>query len=365
MELNIGILVPHSSTYTMLSQYLLRGIKLAFPSKAISVNYNMENVGKGENIKEIVGKANTLLMHDINVCFAMVGSESWQELNSLFTQSGVPLFLLDAGAKINLVDDFKPSTTTFIHSLAMWQSMYALGGFAAEKYKKVVSTSSLFDGGYNFLAAFSRGIEEQKGEITGFHSTQQFNEEDFKVRLKNTINEGAPKALLCLYSGSDADEFYQKCIGKGYDGGLPLLATPLGLGTGNIEIDNITTVSTWLPELDNDENKAFVAAYTAKHKKAPDMFAALAYEAAHTLFKTLEKFDEWDTLEVCEALKNNRHISVRGEFTYTKSGEQSDFPTYIKHGEKTIKKEMVNSDEIKNWNRGQFSSGWFNPYPCS
>lgn len=366
MEIQVGLLIPRSHTYPMLSQYLMRGIKLAFAAKNVKAQFTIEDIGKGEKPEVVVGKANTLLMNDVEVCFAMVGKNSITQLSDVFSQSGVPLMFIDAGAAINLPEGFKPSPTTFIHSMAMWQSMYALGKYATEKYKKVISTSSFFESGFQLLSGFGRGVEEKGGEIVGFHSTQQFAEDDFKVNLKNLVSTEQPKALLCLYNGNEADEFYSKCVIKGYDGGLPILTSPLGLGTGEIETDNVTVASTWFAELETEENKQFVESYKAKYKKTPDAFAALAYEAAFAIAGAVEHNDGWDADEICAYLKNNKHKGIRGEFGYTETGETTDFATYIKTpGAEFVKVEVENHEKIKEEDKERFSSGWYNPYPCA
>lgn len=367
MDLHIGILIPRSATYPMLSQYLVRGIKLAFATKNINAQFTIEDIGKGSNVEDIIGKANSLLINDVELCFAMVGSNTMTQLGDVFSQSGIPLLLLDAGANINYSDDYKPTKTTFIHNLGMWQSVYALGEFAAKKFNKVVSTSSLFDAGFQFLGAFSKGLESNGGEIVGYHSTQQFLEDDFKVKLKNTISEGKPKALLCLYSGNDADEFFSKFLVKGYDGGLPILTTPMGLGSGEIELDSVTLASTWFAELENKENQNFVEAYTKKYKKTPDLFAALGYEAAHTVATLVETKQEWDGEEIVTLLATTKHKGIRGDFSYDcTTGETTNFASYLKQPNGVLEKHIVkNIDEIKAWQKEQFSSGWFNPYPCS
>lgn len=366
MNLHIGILVPRSTSYPMVSQFLVRGIKLAFAKNNITTTFTIEDIGKGGKDDEIMGKANALLINDVELCFAMVGHDVAPQLSQVFSQSGTPLFLLDAGARINLAEAYKPTETTFIHSLAMWQSMYALGEYTAKKYKTIVSTSSLFESGFQFLAAMAKGLEDNGGKIVGYHSTQQFLEDDFKVKLKNTISETQPKALLCLYSGNDADEFYSKSIVKGYDGGLPILTTPLGMGTGEIEIDNITLASTWFAELENEENKTFVEAYSAKHKKTPEVFSALAYEAANTVATVAAAMQNWDADVVVSALRANSHKGIRGEFSYTDTGETTDFVSYMQLPDKTlVPYNISNNDEVKSWNKEQLASGWINPYPCS
>lgn len=366
MNLHIGILVPRSASYPMVSQFIVRGIKLAFAKNNIATTFTIEDIGKGGKEDEIMGKANALLINDVELCFAMVGHDVVPQLSEVFSQSGAPLFLLDAGARINLVEEYKPSKTTFIHSLALWQSMYALGCYTAKKYKTIVSSSSLFEGGFQFLAAMSKGLEDKGGEIVGYHSTQQFLEDDFKIKLKNTISETQPKALLCLYSGNNADEFYSKSIVKGYDGGLPILTTPLGMGTGEIELDNITLTSTWFAEIENQENKAFIEAYTEKHKKNPDIFSALAFEAANTVATVAAAREDWDADEVVNTLRANTHKGIRGEFSYTSGGETTNFVSYVQQPDKKLISFIIdNSEEVRSWNKEQFSSGWINPYPCS
>lgn len=366
MEIQVGLLIPRSSSYPLLSQNLVKGFKLAFANNGINAQFSVEDVGKGGNVEEVLGKANNLLFNDVQICFAMVGSTCVTELSDVFSQSNVPLFLLDAGANINLKSDLEPLPTTFIQSLEMWQSQYVLGEYAGKHYKKTVSSSCFFESGFRLLSAFAQGYEKSGGEIVGYHSTQQFLEDDFKVNLKKIVNEEKPKAMLCLYNGNDADEFYNKCVVKGYDGGLPILTTLLGLGSGKIELDNITLASSWLAESETIENKEFIESYTAKHKKTPDSFAALAYEAADTVAKCAKQMDDWDSDEIVELLKNTTHKGIRGEFTYTETGENTSFPVYLKLTNGEIEQHTMNNvEEIREKDKEHFSSGWFNPYPCS
>lgn len=368
MELNIGLLIPHSSSYTMLSQNIVRGIKLAFTNNNINANYIIEDIGKGSNAKEILGKANKLLVQDIHICFALAGHDSWQELNTLFSNSNCVLFLLDAGAKINLPNDFEPSVSTFIHSAQFWKSLYDLGKQTADKYPKILSTSSFFESGYHFLSAFAKSYQNNGGELVGYHSTQEFKEEDFKVSLAKHIDEGQPQALLGLYNGKDADEFYEKCVSKGYDKGLPLIIAPLGLGSGKIEIDNYTIASTWVAEIENEENRKFVQDYKAKYKKVPDIFAAIAYEAATVVSNYLETDEDWNAEKFGETAKSKEHQSIRGTFRYFETGETDSFKNYIitsGSGYTESELEETEYERVKEWEKEQVSSGWFNPYPCS
>jgi ABC-type branched-subunit amino acid transport system substrate-binding protein len=365
MSIEIGVLMPRSNSYPLLGQHILRGLKLAFARHEINIQVTVENIERGENSDNVLNKANSLVMNDVELCFAIVGTNSIAPLNNLFSQSGIPLILLNAGERINMPQDFQPATSTFIHSLSLWQSMLLLGKYAAQQYKRIVSTSSFFESGYQFLNSFSRNfLQESKNEFAGIHSTQQFLEEDFKVNLKNIIEKENPEAVLALYSGMEAAEFNEKCLTKGYTKELPILGLPIGLEKAANQ--EIIAAATWFEHTGDTENKNFVNSYIEKHKKTPDMFAALAFEAAHTLANAINKNGGWDSETVCNTLKNNKHHSIRGEFSYTETGETTDFPSYIMQGNKELLKNKAdNIEEIKNDDREMVSSGWFNPYPCS
>ena len=125
-----------------------------------------------------------------------------------------------------------------------------------------------------------------------------------------------------FYPGGMGVNFVKQFKQAGLLGKLPLLSTSTVDGTTLPALKDIAlgvvTGSPYSPDLDNPQNKKFVADFTKKYDRLPSLYAAQSYDAAMlidaALVKTGGKADDKDKLRA--ALKSARFKSVAGPFRF-------------------------------------------------
>ena len=105
----------------------------------------------------------------------------------------------------------------------------------------------------------------------------------------------------------------------------------------------------WAVELDNAENKKFVADFQKSYPLLPDVFAVQQYDGMRALDEALKKLggDTSDKDKVVKALEDVSFKSPRGDFTFDKSTHNPIQDIYIREV-KTQNGQTVNtiSDKI-------------------
>jgi branched-chain amino acid transport system substrate-binding protein len=105
-------------------------------------------------------------------------------------------------------------------------------------------------------------------------------------------------------------------------GKIPMLSTSTVDGTTLPALKDLAvgavTGSPYSPDIDNPQNKKFVADFQAKYKRSPSLYAAQSYDAAMVLnaalAKTGGKVDNTEALRA--ALKSADFKSVAGPFKF-------------------------------------------------
>lgn len=365
MAITIGLLIPRSDIYPLFSQYLMRGIKLAFEEKNVAADFIIEDIGKGLNSNDVLGKANQLLIKDVDVCFAYVGHNCLDALADLFEKSEKPLIILHSGSVINYLDG-KTYENVFINSLGMWMALYGMGRYFSGKEEKIISSSSFFDSGYQHSSSFTIGYATGGRAIEGHFSSQQIDEATYDSRLRPLIDEVAPTAIALFYSGNDAESVFKLNQDKGYFTNQKILTTQLGYNEKKAKWPNVYIAGTWFAQLNNSVNNRFVAAYTDKYGAEPDVITALSYEAGLSVASAIAGVGV-ACHKICNYLKQTTQSGPRGEYVYGNTNEGSINNVYVQTPQ-GIDEVIITTDEIVKVtedNKTQVVSGWFNPYPCA
>jgi branched-chain amino acid transport system substrate-binding protein len=75
--------------------------------------------------------------------------------------------------------------------------------------------------------------------------------------------------------------------------------------------------SPWFAAKDDPANKAFVAKFQAKYGKAPDQFAAQAYDTMHIAAAAIDRAGSIDADKLRQSLLATKYDGVMGPFTFT------------------------------------------------
>jgi branched-chain amino acid transport system substrate-binding protein len=81
--------------------------------------------------------------------------------------------------------------------------------------------------------------------------------------------------------------------------------------------DGLLVGSPWFVAKDDALNTAFVEAFRAKYGKAPDQFAAQAFDTMHILAAAIDRAGAAEPDKVREALTRTSYTGVMGPFTFT------------------------------------------------
>lgn len=371
MDIKVGVLIPRSDIFPLFPQQVLRGIKLAFEKQGITPQFKVEDIGKAVIPDVVLGKANSLLMEEVDITFAWVGRRVAENLKELYKAAKKPLLLMGVSASVDTDDEMGAAPYIFSNSLDMWQSTLLLGKYVGQHYKgNVLNSIGFFECGYNFSALFAEGFENDENKIVATHISKKMEDVDFTETLPQMINDANPNLLTLFYSGIDADKVYDLCVRTGITKGLPIVT--LGVGTAPYIGKDYPVISAqcWNTSMDNEVNKDFVTSFESKYKVAPDAYTMVAYETALAVCNAISKIpgDGFDVDAFCKVLQASEISSPRGVMSFDSTTQKNrSFDTIINDGGKQTLMSLT-VDEVKGIVDSfatRIQAGWFNPYPCA
>jgi branched-chain amino acid transport system substrate-binding protein len=184
-------------------------------------------------------------------------------------------------------------------------------------YKKIYLMAPNYQAGKDAISGFKRYY---KGTVLDEVYTQ-VNQPDYSVEIAQ-MQAAKPDAVYVFYPGGMGINFVKQYRQAGLLGKLPLLSVSTVDGTTlpalkDIAIGAITS-SSYSPDLNNPQNKIFVAAFQKKYGRLPSLYAAQSYDAAILLDSAIRKvkgnMSDKDAFRA--ALKQADFKSVRGPFKY-------------------------------------------------
>ena len=207
----IGLLVPQSKFIAQAGGSFLNGVQLAFTLLGDQINEdNCELIVEGIDDGSIANtkqKLEKLLLNDkVDVVAALIAYQVAVEVTYLFEDSNKILLLLNLGG--HMMPDEVRKPYVFSHSLQSWQHNYLMGKWSAQHLgKRVLHFYSLYDAGFDNLAAFNFGFQQEGGEIVANQVTHVRTENhDFQQDFKN-VNWDEFDWIMCHYVGDKTVEF--------------------------------------------------------------------------------------------------------------------------------------------------------------
>lgn len=193
------------------------------------------------------------------------------------------------------------------------------------KYMNEHGLKNVYFIGQDYQAGWEQiggALRTYSGKIAGKVFTP-LTQLDFASELAQ-IRAASPDAVFGFMVGAGGIAFVKQYAQAGLQGNIPLLgtdamSTPLqwpAMGDATI---GMTVGTNWSYDLDNPENKKFVAAYRAKNNgRPPSIFAALQYDAVMLIDAAIKqangKVEDRDQLHA--ALRKADFHSIRGAFKF-------------------------------------------------
>jgi branched-chain amino acid transport system substrate-binding protein len=381
MLITIGVLLPRSTDFPAMGFDLLDGLKIYFQKQGLeNIRFVPENIGFGEDRKEIYAKAEKcILQDDAQIVVAYLSTENAATLYPLFESTGKQLIVLDAG--MNYPKEAASPNVLYI-SLQGIHSCVIGGRMAGKDAKEVILATSFFDGGFRGPWAFDRGISMQEGTVVnnyiGHHKESEFTIAPFIEALNN--NKDA--RIAACFSTYLATLFFQKLSEA--DGDIEereyscssFMFEEQTMDTYQLPKGKFVGNTPWISTLENTANQEFVAEIQLKKNKKANIFHLLGWEAGIILAQLLA-----DTSGIDTAFRNfldgKSYASPRGLVTIHPTTHIGFAPLYLcemtrnqAHKASLVHKETIeiSADEHLNVINDQpsgMTSGWFNNYLCS
>lgn len=202
-----------------------------------------------------------------------------------------------------------------------WENdeLHEAGGQLATNlgFKKMYVMAPNYQAGRDAINGFKRDF---KGAIVGEVYTQ-VNQPDYSAELAQ-LQSAQPDAVYVFFPGGMGVNFVKQYRQAGLLGTIPMVSVSTIDGTTLPALKGLAvgavTSSPYSPDLDNAQNKQFVAAFQKKYGRLPSLYAAQSYDAANLIDSALKKVkgNVTDKAALRAALKAADFSSVRGQFKF-------------------------------------------------
>jgi branched-chain amino acid transport system substrate-binding protein len=195
----------------------------------------------------------------------------------------------------------------------------AMGAYVTQEgFDNVYLLAPNYPAGKDALTGFKRFYE---GGIAGEVYTQ-LGQTDYAAELAN-LRAASPDAVFFFYPGGMGINFVKQAASTGISQEIPFFGPAFSfddtlldaVGEAAIGIKN---TSQWSPDLDNDTNRAFVAAFKESYGRYPTLYASQGFDTANLLLSALDRLgDDLTNQEAFRAaLRKADFASVRGSFRF-------------------------------------------------
>ena len=271
------------------------------------------------------------------------------------------MIFLDTNAGGNFLTRDVPNCTPackspyiFRASFSSYQISYPIGDYLSAKgTKDFFLAYANYGFGTESAADFTTGAKKNGGNITG-NVEAPLGSADFLPFVTQLKNQPT-KDIYSFFSGTDAINYIKawnqlgmpaagyRMNGAGFLTEQDVLKEVKDLANGAV------TSLFWAVELDNPENKKFVADFQKQYPLLPDVFTVQQYDGMRALDEALKKLggDTSDKDKFSKALEDVTFKSPRGDFAFDKSTHNPIQDIYLREV-KTQNGQTVNtiSDKI-------------------
>jgi branched-chain amino acid transport system substrate-binding protein len=172
-----------------------------------------------------------------------------------------------------------------------------------------------YPAGQDALAGYKRFYE---GELAGELYTQ-LGQTDYAAEIAQIRASGADSVFFFLPGGMGIS-FLRQYGDSGLD--IPVIGPAFSFDQNILQAvgaDALGVVNTsqWSPDLENEANAAFVAAYQEAYGRLPSLYASQGFDTANLILSALEVANPSDDPDAFrEALRAADFVSTRGDFAF-------------------------------------------------
>jgi branched-chain amino acid transport system substrate-binding protein len=319
-KLKVGILTTLSGPPAALGVQQRNGFQLALKTLDGKLGgREVELIVQDDELKPdvAVGKAKAFVERDkVDFVVGPIFSNILIAMMKPVTDSGVILISPNAGTSNFAGKECNPNF--FVTSYQNDQNAEAMGKYAQDTgIKKAFLMAPNYQAGRDELSGFKHNF---KGEVAD-EVYVPLNQLDYSAELSK-IAAASPDAIFVFLPGGMGVNFVKQFRQAGLADKIKFLsAFTVDESTLPAQQDAALGFfggSTWAPNLDNPQNKAFVAAYEKEYNAVPASYAFQAYDAAMLIDSALKqtggKTDNKDALRA--AIRKADFKSLRGAFRF-------------------------------------------------
>ncbi|PDT88145.1 ABC transporter substrate-binding protein [Bradyrhizobium sp. Y36] len=323
-KIKLGVIVTLSGPAAALGQQVRDGFALAVKDLGGKMGgRDIEVIVADDELKPdaAVTKVKGLLERDkVDFVVGPIFSNILQAIHRPVTESKTFLISPNAGPSTFAGKDCNPFF--FVTSYQNDQVHEILGKVAQDRgYKRMYLMVPNYQAGKDSVAGFKL---DYKGEIVE-ESYMPLNTLDFQPELSK-ISSQKPDALFTFMPGGLGVNLVKQYRQAGLADSIPVLsAFTVDESTLPAQQDAAVGMfggANWAPNLDNPQNKKFVASYEAAYNVVPGTYAFQAYDAAMLIDSAIKavKGDLSNKDAVGAALKKADFTSLRGAFKFNTNG---------------------------------------------
>jgi branched-chain amino acid transport system substrate-binding protein len=319
-KLKIGVIATLSGPPAVLGQQLRNGFELAIKQLGGKLGgREVEVLVQDDGLKPdvAVSKVKALVDRDkVDFVVGPIFSNILQAIMKPATEGGAILISPNAGTSNFAGKDCNPNF--FVTSYQNDQVHEVLGKYAQDSgIKKAFIMAPNYQAGKDSLAGFKHYF---KGEVVD-EVYVPLNQLDYSAELSK-IAAAKPDAIFVFLPGGMGVNFVKQFRQAGLADKVKFLsAFTVDESTLPAQKDAALGFfggANWAPNLDNPQNKAFVAAYEKEYGAVPGTYAFQAYDAALLIDSALKatKGDTSNKDALRAALKKANFQSLRGKFKF-------------------------------------------------
>lgn len=283
----VGLLMPSFRTYPQVGASFLDGFQL-FGTQS-SAGHELQLLGGvAQSPTGLTAQALAQLCEEArpDAVVSVANPAPAADLQPFLEERGIPLLISHAGA--NRIDRAQPNV--FYNTLGYWQASFRAGAWAAETLgRRAVVVSSFVESGYDALAAFEEGLEQEGGRVVARHVTHVSGGRRLTMSdLMRQISQEDADFVYAHHSGATGAEFIASYTASRFTRDTPLLGSTFLLegalpGPANGPLNGLYSVSSWADSLRHEQNVRFLRAFRSTYGRHADSFAVLGYETAGLL----------------------------------------------------------------------------------
>ncbi|MDB5897152.1 MAG: transporter, substrate-binding protein [Ramlibacter sp.] len=338
----VGILGQEQYDGFMLGVDLLQGKLGGQPATVLKEDDQLRPETGNQIVRKYIEKDKVDVLVGLGFTNVLMGSLApivESGMPALATNAG-PAALAGAGCKANIFT-------------VAWQSdgpSEAMGNYLTGRgVKRVFLLAPNYQAGRDMLNGFKRFY---KGQVVEEIYTQ-LNQPDYSAEIAQ-IQAAAPDAVFFFYSGGMGINFIRQMQQAGLAGKIPLYSvfTVDATTLPALKDQAVGTVSSalWDAGLENPVSRRFVAAFEAKYKRTPSLYAATGFDAANLLDTAIRqaggKVNDRRALAAAIKTAAKTFPTVRGSFAFNNNNMPvQNFYIFqaVKNGERVEMKQIATS----------------------